>query len=495
MYHGLMRVLVAGRLSRKVYDVDQSGLDTQERAAVAWAEANGHKVIGVAADFRSARSAMMDRPNLRPWVTDPEKIALYDAIAALKVDRLTRGDEAETADLEQWARDHGKLLITVDGCQYPSNGQSAERVKWDLMTAMAHDEWLKISERYRRMQNHKRKAGYLVGRQPFGYRTVSDGKGKRLEPDPALAPVVVEMAERFLGGEPLIRIAEWLTESGIPAPGGGGYWRHGSVKKILTSPSIIGRRVNRAGQVELEYEGLLDVATWQQIKAKLQPGKTPRADRKDSFPALLKGIAVCAQCGGPMYASRYAKRRKNGSEVVYGYYKCTGRDGRSECHNRLPLANADEQAEAAFLAILGPMDLVKVRVFPGSDYGMEIDNIKTRIGQLDVEADDYDEKLTELRAELKRLRDFPVTDDEVRSEPTGETWAHHWESLTSIEDRNRWLRDGEVKVFLKKGQLVQIDCSAALNGSASGGWGVTSASVADVIRATRDESYDPPSMI
>src|SRR5215469_14419195 len=101
-----MRVIIAGRLSRKVSDRDQTGFDSQERESVRWAEARGHEVVAVVADFKSGRSGIERRPNLRPWVTEPDKLAQYDAIVALKVDRLTRGNRAETRDLEHWATEH-----------------------------------------------------------------------------------------------------------------------------------------------------------------------------------------------------------------------------------------------------------------------------------------------------------------------------------------------------------------------------------------------------
>src|SRR5262249_32836187 len=145
-----MRVIIAGRLSRKVADRDQTGFDSQERASVRWAESLGHEVVAVVADFKTGRSGLDARPNLRPLVTDADRLASYEGIVALKVDRLTRGDRAETAKLEQWARDNGKsLLIAGADVHFPSEG--TDGIQWDLMLRKAHQEWLNTSERYRRM--------------------------------------------------------------------------------------------------------------------------------------------------------------------------------------------------------------------------------------------------------------------------------------------------------------------------------------------------------
>jgi hypothetical protein len=95
-------------------------------------------VVAVVADFAKGRTAMMARKNLRPWVKDPEKIAQYEALVALKMDRLTRGDSAETAALEQWARDHRKMLLIADGLRFPCEGNDG--IRWDFAKRQAHQE-------------------------------------------------------------------------------------------------------------------------------------------------------------------------------------------------------------------------------------------------------------------------------------------------------------------------------------------------------------------
>src|SRR5271165_3206988 len=82
---GAMKVLVAARLS--VLHDGETGLDSQEREVIQWAERHGHEVVGIAADHKTGKSHLWDRPKLRPWVTDPGLLAQYDAIVALKVDR------------------------------------------------------------------------------------------------------------------------------------------------------------------------------------------------------------------------------------------------------------------------------------------------------------------------------------------------------------------------------------------------------------------------
>jgi DNA invertase Pin-like site-specific DNA recombinase len=162
-----MRVIIAGRLSKKATDRDQTGFDSQERESVRWAEQNGHRVVTVVADFKSGRSRIEDRPNLRPWVTDPERLSQYDGIVALKVDRLTRGNRQETADLESWANEHGKVLL-IAGLNVRSDAEGMEGMAWDMMLRQAHQEWLNTSERYGRMRRTLIEKGSVVSKAPWG---------------------------------------------------------------------------------------------------------------------------------------------------------------------------------------------------------------------------------------------------------------------------------------------------------------------------------------
>lgn len=80
----------------------------------------------VVKDHKTGKSHLWDRPNLKPWVTDPVLMSTYDAIVALKVDRLTRADDDGVAQMEKWARDnHKMLLISGMDVHYPRRAWTA----------------------------------------------------------------------------------------------------------------------------------------------------------------------------------------------------------------------------------------------------------------------------------------------------------------------------------------------------------------------------------
>lgn len=215
-----MRVIVAARLS--VLADGQTGLDSQEKEAVAWAERSGHDVVAVVTDGASGAKPILKRRNLKPWMTDADKLTEYDCIVVLKFDRLTRGDSRETRAIETWADDHGKTLMTTEGLTFPCEG--ADGIRWDLAKRLAHDEWLRIQERYLRMQRTLKAKGSLVGKAPWGYEIApgvnEHGQSvKTLVPTPEGRKAIPVIFQKVIKGESLRVIAAWLDGQGYGPAG------------------------------------------------------------------------------------------------------------------------------------------------------------------------------------------------------------------------------------------------------------------------------------
>lgn len=451
-----MRVIVAGRLSRKVTDRDQTGFDSQERDSVRWAVDHGHTVVDVLADFKTGRSGLAARPNLRPWVSEPEKLAQYDGIVALKVDRLTRGDRAETAKLEQWAREHGKaLLIAGSDVHFPSEG--TEGIQWDLMLRIAHQEWLNTSERYTRMQRSRRADDSLVGRAPYGYRIVpginADGKPiKTLAPTDAEAEVIRDAARWYLDGNSLDTVCARLNAAGrlprqprpeddapfgrlrdgTPRPGPV-LWVSKTISGVLRNETLVGRH-NNHGRT-LKVPPILDRATWQAVIARMDA----RAHRKgvswSRNTALLTSIIRCGDCDRKMY--------RNGSATKF--YWCHG------CNAHLPVADADAWV-ARQVSRDTRRDIVET-VIPGDDHADAIADVKHDMAEA-VQAEDFD-RLAPLRAELDRLRGIPSTPPRTVRRPADKTVAELWAALGDDTDaRRRFLLDRRALAVYQDGWLV-----------------------------------------
>ena len=455
-----MRILVAARLS-KLAD-GQTGLETQDLESTRWALEHGHEVVHVAADRKSGTVQPWDRPGLRPWVTEPGKIAQYDAVVAYRFDRLSRGDKQSTNAIEKWAHDHGKHLLTVDGLAFPSEG--AAGIQWDVTARIAHEEWLKASERYRRMQGWLRANGYLVGPPPWGFRIVALDGHKTLEPDPELAEIIREAVRRYLLGASLRDCCAWLDAQGIAPPKSAiisetlssRQWQPVTLGRLFRNQSMIGRRKQR-GTV-LRHEPILDRGTWDRLQAELDR----RASRTGIAPAntaMLTGIAQCGHCSGPLYRVAQDKKLADGSTRHYAYYRCHGTDtAPSTCKNGTGLDELESWLDAKVRAF--PGTVLELADTPGPSHDDEIAEVKADIAELDPEADDYDEQLGRLRAELKRLRALPSggTTGVVASYRIADLWA----VLTPAQRRHYLLAAG-VQVVVRKADEASTSNTTMLN--------------------------------
>jgi site-specific DNA recombinase len=169
-------------------------------------------------------------------------------------------------------------------------GSDAHDLVMSLYSGMSKGERnrIKIQVRSAMTAQAKHEGRFLGGRPPYGYRLADAGvhpnPGKaamggrlhRLEPDPAVAPVVARIFREYLRGAGLFAIAERLTRDGIPSPSAhdparnrhrdGRGWAKSAVRAILADPGYTGRQVwnrQRRDEVLLDVE---DVAAGHETK-------------------------------------------------------------------------------------------------------------------------------------------------------------------------------------------------------------------------------------
>ena len=435
-----MRIVIAARLSQQVHDRDQHGLDSQEREVIRWAEQRGHEVVAVAADFKSGRSGLEARANLRPWVTEPNKIAMYDALVAWKVDRLTRGDRSETSKLEAWAHEHGKqLLIASADVRFPSEG--TDGISWDLMLRIAHEEWLATSERYRRMHRTLKDKGSLVGRPPYGYKVVKRDGVKTLEPDPTEAQVIKDAADWYLAGVlSLDDICDKLNAAGrLPRPKRDGKqprWVAKTLAGLLKNETLAGRRTDAGGRTLLRVEPVLSRAVWQAVQDRMATRAKRRGVAQSTSRAMLTSIIRCAAHGRNMYV--------NGSTVKG--YSCRVKG----CGLFLPV----EQADAAVDAMMRDddrRDFTEVLV-PADDHADEIVEVRRDMREA-LDADDFD-ALAALRVELERLKALPSSPARVERVLAEQSLGEVWRDLPDDNARRGFLLERRARVAVGDGEFV-----------------------------------------
>ncbi len=174
-------------------------------------------------------------------------------------------------------------------------------------------------ERVLRAMRANSAAGRPHGKIPYGYRREYDSSTGALVRQVVRedqAAVIRECAQRFLSGEAPYAIAKRLDARGVlpPRP----YkvvngererdpkvrWNLTQVRRLITNPAYIARRVHRGEDVgEADWPAILDESSFYQCAAKLaDPARKFSHDSAVKF--LLSGVAHCGVCGGRIKVGR-----------------------------------------------------------------------------------------------------------------------------------------------------------------------------------------------
>ena len=342
-----VRAVIAARLSQLQRDGRQGiGIDTQDEKSRAFCEREGIIVVHVAADTKSGTVAPWDRKNLKPWVTDPERMSMYDAIVAYKTDRLSRGTQEDFTRIEYWATSNGKRLIIVDGPQYPArkDKHDSDYWQWHAEKMASRKEWEADRERVLRATDKLRRENKLVGSVPWGFTAEGPKYDKRLVATDLGREYIPKIFDMVIDGHSLADVCQWLDSLHLrhkrdPVTGEltDLPWWPTVVGKMIKNPAYRGHywmtRVERdpetgqvvwSGKWEHSCEALIDARRFRLANDALarREKRGPKGDPMSR--AMLRGAIRCPDCdGSPMNKIKTRGSSKAGSETIT-YYRCWG---------------------------------------------------------------------------------------------------------------------------------------------------------------------------
>jgi len=487
-----MRILPAIRLSLTT-DATTSP-ERQFESIEKFADYKDHELVPITeADYDldvSGAVSPFDRPGLGRWLK-ADRLDQWDAICAAKFDRISRSLFDFTAFVH-WLEAHGKSLIILDP-ELDLTTKEGRVMANVLMTFAEYEREVigaRVKEAYDKLVREGRYTGGMV---PFGYRPVKLAKNWGYEPDPEYAPLVAEMADRYLSYETLGSIAKWLRESGVPSPKDvirkrngkpmkGTPWSTVAVRIILSSPAILGAVTNAKGEPVRDDQGMVIYRAaplladdpseardiYERIQARLAQNPVPV--RVNSTPLLQ--VAFCPDCGAPMHSTTtnrksYPSDRK-GEPVTYAYryYHCHNaamQNGRCEAR-RVRAEPLEDAVFGTLLELAGHRRLRTERLIPGRDYAEEsarlIDqtqHLQAEIGRARLARKDYSDLqafLDAANAELDRLAVLDPEPARLEYDETDQTFQAWWDTHDQTA-RNAFLRDQGVKVVASPDPLPE----------------------------------------
>ena len=278
--------------------------ERQDQRAEQWAEREGHAVINRVADTKSGTTAPWHRKNLKPWMTDPEMMAMYDGILVSDTDRLSRGTQEDFVYIEHWASSNGKKIVVARGPQYPARND-AERGDWDGQKRRARTYWEDTRDKYADTREIIKANGGAIGRPPYGYLIEGTKLHKTFVIDPATGPLVVEAFQRIANGRTITSVALWLTEVT------GFTWQLKRVTDTIKSRSCLGSKDGH------QYEALVSEGLWESANSAMAARGVSTGGRR-----VVHGYSsvIHCECGELFY--RHQTTKKGGKPAGTEKYRC-----------------------------------------------------------------------------------------------------------------------------------------------------------------------------
>lgn len=301
-----------------------------------YAERCGYVVEEVYVDDDISAWSGRPRPQFERMLNDL-RARRIGAVVAWHLDRLTR----HPRELEAFIDLCDELRVEL-GCVTGEVdlGSHIGRLTARMLGGLARYESDHKSERIRRKHEEIAAKGGVSGggSRPYGY-----------EPDKvtiraAEAAIVRECAARLLAGEPVRSIAKDLNGRGVTSASGG-TWSPQSLRRILASPRISGRRIHHGEIVaKAVWPAIISPKEGARIRALL--ANPQRRTNRSARRYLLAGLLVCSHCGERLVA----RPRDTGKRR----YACAKGPGFAGCGRTY--INADEVERFVTEAVLIRLD-------------------------------------------------------------------------------------------------------------------------------------------
>jgi DNA invertase Pin-like site-specific DNA recombinase len=289
---------------------DSTSIATQVETLTTYWQEEGARIV-----------ATLTAENTRGW---KEKRDDLDAIMAL-------GDRREIDVVSFWSLDRlartvrqqenaiyelNKRKVTIHSYREPWASDASPEMR--QIAAVFNERFTRdLSARLKGVaQNHFR-AGILHSTAPYGYRKAN----RETLIVPEHAAVVQWIFERYRDGAGSSRIAEELTEKGIPTPANGKGWRADVILRILRNPVYVGIQKANGAMLPGNWEHIIDQRVWDEVQHLLHHGRQPSTSYEGR--SWLQGLAHHG-CGNRLYMhGGNHRQRPDGSSYVWFYFSCS----------------------------------------------------------------------------------------------------------------------------------------------------------------------------
>lgn len=296
----------------------EESIEGQLRDCKEYAERNDYKIVGTYID--RAFSAKTDqRPDFQRMIKDSSK-KLFDTVIVWKLDRFAR-DRYDSARYKNTLKKNGvKVVSAMERISEGPEGIILEAV----LEGMAEYYSADLAEKViRGHTDNALKCKCNGGSIAFGLMLDEE---HHYVPDPLLAPIVLEMFERYAAGETIKQLCEDLDDREIRSIKGN---RIGfdTMRRMLSNRKYIGEYKYRDIVVPDGFPAIVPKDLFDKVQEIRIKNQKASARNKAEDLYLLTSKMFCGKCGSAMDGecgtSSTGKR--------YNYYKCQSAKKKSGC--------------------------------------------------------------------------------------------------------------------------------------------------------------------
>lgn len=292
----------------------EQSIEGQIAQAMEYAKRHKYTVIRTYCD-RAKSGTSDDRAEFQRMLSDCSS-GEFSVIIVWKVDRFGRNREEITFNKYR-AKKHGvRVEYVAENITDSPEGVILESV----LEGMAEYYSLQLSQNIKRgYLESAKKHQPLNGAIPLGYKVVD----KQYVVDPDTAPIVRSIFERYVQGETMRSISDWLNDHGYRTSRGSKF-THNSLPRLLSNEKYIG--VYKYKDLIRDEDAVPQIVDRDLfMKAQDRLGNNIRGYSKTNY--LLAGKLKCMICGEDLIGETGTSKTGN----KYKYYICHGRKHGKGC--------------------------------------------------------------------------------------------------------------------------------------------------------------------
>ena len=301
----------------------EESIEGQVRECREYAEKNGIRIVDTYID--RALSASKDtekRLDFLRMIRDSGK-HLFDVVLVWKLDRFAR-NRYDSAHYKSILKKNGVRVVSAT--EHITEGPEGIILE-SMLEGMAEYYSAELSEKIHRGQKENAlKCKNNGGSIPLGYKI---GQDQRLEIDPATAPVVKEIFQRYAEGDTIREIITDLNARGIKTSRGYKF-SYSGFNLLLQNRKYIGEFRYQDVVIPGGVPAIVDEDIFKRVQARMAKNKQAPATAKATENYILTTKLFCGNCGKIMFG----ESGKGTGGKIYRYYKCANAKKKAGCHKK-----------------------------------------------------------------------------------------------------------------------------------------------------------------